>query len=136
MSQFSEKWARMSRQIDGYLGERVMLIPRLRGEYSEAQADGSRPAKTIKAVFSLRPQEAEAIDLGRHGGRLQGSSMIAVAPAALWIRAAVYDGLGYELEQGDQIALIDRVGQPKYTVARAPRNDVGDATVILTEDSP
>ncbi|PYF05034.1 hypothetical protein BJ122_102260 [Rhodopseudomonas faecalis] len=133
MSQFLERWDRISRQIDGYMGERVRITPRIASEYAEGAPDPARPARDIKAVFS-KGQEADPIDRGRRGGRMQGSSLMATSPTTLWVRAAVYASLGYELVRGDAVTLLDAPGQPTYAVSRATPSDLGDVTLILTDE--
>lgn len=119
---------------DGAFGERIALRPMVVDQHVGPTADGARPAQVVTGRFGRTP---EVDDLsGAASKRDAGLTTVAGADAAVVLRSETAAALGYALRRGDKVALLDRTGEPSFTVARVADVHVDDVMVFLTADSP
>lgn len=118
--------------IGSTFGESVLITPRRpgAGELRAAGVDPTRPARSIRGVFT---KNAAADNLGgvRRGTELQGMTSMAVAPTRIWFEARALARLGYVLRADDLVTLTDRPGAPSYAIVKRGPSDLDDATFPL-----
>lgn len=116
--------------VDRLFGEGIRVIPRSGdGNYAGAP-DAARPVREGVRATVARAAGAKATD---YSGSQRNGSAVASMPAEIWIDAAAYAGLGYEIKRGDWIELTDDIlaSPPRFHVAAVHRGDNGDAQIIL-----
>jgi hypothetical protein len=119
---------------DTTFGERVLIRPMIVDQHRGATADGTRPERIVTGRFGRTP---EVVDLeGASSQKGAGLATVAGADAAVLLRAVTVAGLGYSVQRGDQIELLDRAGTPAFTVAGVATIHVDDVMLFLTADSP
>lgn len=107
----------------------AQLRPRTRSEFTEG-ADGSRPARSIRGVFS-DGHGVEGIRGAAMGSEFAGVSRLSVQMAEFWISQADLSALPYAIRKGDQIALTGRPGVPVYDISDMQNSEVGGVNLIL-----
>ena len=123
--------------LDAFRGERVRIEPRapagLRGRPSTGTS--AREPVEITGRFRSRPVTSE-LEGNREGSRFQ--SMTRVAGNALTMRISPGEAmrLGYPLMGNDGVVLLDRPGQPRFTIARVGARDSGELSLELTSEAP
>lgn len=126
--------ARAFAALDRTLGEPVRVVPRLVSDYGPALPDPDRSATDTRAVVALTPKTGD-LEGARHGTNINTGSRVSVRSATLWLRPSAYAAIGYEVREGDQIVLTERMNEPAYTVARNPvLSDRGDVMITLVVD--
>ena len=89
--------------ISGLVADDLTAIPQSSGsEYKESSDDGEREAKQFRGKISLI-EKTEKLDGTRRGGELSGFINLSVMDAELWMEAAEYEALGYDLLTDDHI---------------------------------
>lgn len=119
--------------IANTFGETVRISPMVSTEYSEG-ADATRPVIEIRAVVALTP-DVEAIGGARQGSKINSTTRFATRSASLWLSAAAYAGLGYDVQRGDRVYLIERAAEPPYVLSREPtKTDRDDVHIHLVRE--
>lgn len=122
------------RAVARTFSERVRVVPLLSSEYAEGVADPDRAPVNTRATVALSPR-VDDFDGVRQGRNLDTNTRFAERNASIWFPPAVYAGIGYRLRTGDRVVLVERAGQPAYSVARDPvSSDRGDVSVYLVEE--
>ena len=111
--------------------EAVTVAPKGRGGYGFSGPDTLRPAKAVRAIVSISPQDEKFSGQNANGQILAGRS-IAGAQSSIWISGANMAKLGYDLRKDDVFTLTSRPGQPRYRIEDKPTNDLGDVTCVVT----
>lgn len=120
--------------VNGVWGEDIRITPRTRAsDYVGAQPDQNRPIREVRAVFA---EETKSDDLRgqRLSGEGRGTTEIASSPSTLQIMAAEAAKIGFDLQKADLITLIQRPGQPSYSIVLADPLDCGDIVLILARE--
>jgi len=115
-------------------GEPILVLPRVRELHGTYGADVTRVSKTVTGVFTQAP-ESETLEGARRGGDPRGLTQFATAEARVWLSAAAVAALDWQPRRGDAVVPTDR-GTRQWTVEKAVPTDLGDVTLILTEDVP
>lgn len=122
------------RAVARAFSERVRIVPLLSSEYAEGLADPDRAVVNTRATVALSPR-VDDFDGVRQGRNLDTNTRFAERNASIWFPPAVYAAIGYRLRTGDRIVLVERAGNPAYSVARDPvSSERGDVTVYLVEE--
>jgi len=132
-SLFDEIDASSQAVTEEVFGEAVRIEPRVASQYTERATDPTRPAKDVVAVVSFGIASDNFIGQ-RTGVRIDTSSKIALRTAEVWMSAASYAALGYEVQKQDAVVMTDQAGQPVYSVSRVTP-DAGGVTLILTGET-
>lgn len=121
--------------VAAQFGELVYIEPRIARDYTASRPDSSRPAVTVTGVVSSAIADTD-IRGSVQGGQQTGGTRIAAAPVELWLPAATWRQLGYEVHHADAVVLIERPGEPRYSVTRIHESDQGDHTLYLAGENP
>ncbi|MEI2386038.1 hypothetical protein [Breoghania sp. JC706] len=105
--------AALRRVVDAELGETVRVEPMRRGQYNTVP-DPDRPAFDIDEAH-LRVSGGQD-DLGGVGSR-SWSTLVAGGEAELHVDPDAYPA-ALTLRKGDQVVATDRLGAPRFEVAR------------------
>lgn len=129
-------WGRLDalagRAVARLHSETVAVQPSLKSDYAEASPDPARPARDIRAMFTLE-FTSEDLRGQRLKGEFAGVGRVAMGATCLQILSETYASLGYELRAGDFITLSARDGAPSYKVSSLHPFDGGDVLIILTK---
>lgn len=119
------------RAVANAFGEAIRIVPMISDEYTENSPDPERAPVDTRATVSLSPS-VDNIDGARQGRKIGSTTRFAGRDASIWFPPDVYAGIGYCLRPGDLIILVERAGEPHYSVAREPvSSDRGDVAVHL-----
>lgn len=122
------------RAVQREFGEVIRIKPQKSSDYTENLPDPDRPQVDLFAVVSLTPT-TDNLDGSRQGTKINTTTRFTQRSAAIWLRPEVYAAIGYELQEGDRVDLIQRPSEPPYLVSRAPESsDRGDIVVSLVLD--
>lgn len=118
--------------MDAFGGETATIEPRVREQYAEGAADGGRASASVRGVFNAAPA-SQGVQ-GASSEPRAGATGFSQEQAEFWIAAAFLPDLATPIRAGDILRLVERAGQPAYTVAHVQRTDTGDANLILTRN--
>lgn len=122
--------------LDSFRGERVRIVPQVPlGLRGRPVAGGAvREPVEIIGRFRRRPTTAE-LEGNREGSKFQ--SMTRIAGNALTMRISPGEAakLGYDLAGSDALVLLDRPGQPRFTIIRVGARDGGELNLELTTEA-
>jgi hypothetical protein len=122
----------VSRAVGRAYEEAVLVSPRASTDHARAP-DLSRPEQVITAIVSIGKAD-ETLAATNSGGDFRKGRFVGVAESSVWISAAQWAALGYDLIEGDLLTLVDRADQPKFTVMLPGSSDLGDYSVTITAE--
>ncbi len=126
----------MSAVMSSAFAEPALLQPRVASQYAERSADPDRPEAMVHGIFSAGPAQDDLSGQAR-GGKLSGTTQLALTAAEFWIARAQVDALAALPAKGDAVTLISHSETPTYAVSSVQHTDLGDLTLILVrEDQP
>ncbi|MBK3745882.1 hypothetical protein G3A39_42795 [Paraburkholderia aspalathi] len=122
------------RAIARATGETVRIEPRISSEYADAEADPDRPIREVTATVAFTPV-TDNLDGSRQGTKINTTARFSQRSASIWLTPNLYNGLGFEIVEGDAVVMVKRPKEPKYVVSRDPIfSDRGDVSILLVMD--
>lgn len=128
---FDTAWADAVQDVEAELGERVRVMPMLEGGARRPiTADPSRPQREIVGRYHSGSAISE-LEGSRQRSSMDGTTRMLGATQILRISSGQLGALGYPIRQSDRIVLLDRPGEPAFSVIDATPSDVGEAKLML-----
>jgi len=106
-------------------GEAVLYYPRASEQYVARTADPDRTRISVTGIFSAGPGET-GIKGGATGAEFSGTTRLSTVSSEFWIPAEHAASIPDEARKGDIVQLIERPGQPGYSIVKVDRTDLGD----------
>nr|USU31111.1 hypothetical protein NG677_17435 [Methylobacterium sp. OTU13CASTA1] len=133
MRAFDALWAEAVPHIEAILGERVRIVPQIPAGLRGRPVAGAalRPPVEVIGRFRKKPVTSE-LEGNREGSKFQSMTRLAGNMLTLRISSVEAAKLGYEVVGSDVVVLLDRPGEPRFTIARAGVNDSGELMLELT----
>ena len=133
MGTFAENDDDMQDALDCAYGERVRIEPQMAAGLRGRPAEGASPRPPVEVIgrYRKKPITSE-LEGNREGSRFQSMTRIAGSTLTLRISPGEAAKLGYELAGSDVVALLDRPGEPRFTIARVGPRDSGELMIELT----
>lgn len=131
MTAFDLLWADAVADMEAAFGEQVRIEPYIvpvgRGV---PHPDPERAIGETVGRFQAKPGTAD-LEGSREGTRLQGMTRLASVTPTLKLSAEAVARLGFRPRGGDRLVLIERPGEPTYSIASVGGHDGGNLDIGL-----